>query len=123
VRPFANMRNSTLITTKPGRNSGELIVQLPPGWDMRLRRVLRCLLADALPDGRVSAQGGRQGEARVRARRRQTQLAIARFVSEVLTAEIVGKEIALASRNRFGTRRGSLREHVESILRDVSAGR
>ena len=56
------------------------------------------------------------------ARRRRTQLAMAQFVSEVLTAEIIGKEIALATRNRFGTRRGSLREHVAAILREVAGG-
>lgn len=117
------MKHPPPITTKPGRKTGELIVQLPPGWNMRLRRVLRTLLEETLPDPRAAGLTERQREARVRARRRQMQLAIARFVSEVLTAEIIGKEIALASRNRFGTRRGSLREHVQAILRDVSAGR
>ena len=117
------MKHPPPITAKPGRKSGELIVQLPPGWNLRLRRVLRSLLEETLPDPRALGLSDRQREARVRARRRQMQIAIARFVSEVLTAEIVGKEIALASRNRFGTRRGSLREHVQAILRDVSAGR
>ena len=50
------------------------------------------------------------------------QLAMAQFVSKVLTAEIIGKEIALTTRNRFGTRRGSLCEHVVAILREVSGG-
>jgi hypothetical protein len=113
------MRHPPPITTKPGRKSGELIVQLPPGWNLRLRRVLRTLRVDALPPAPAATSAG-QKDARVRARRRQAQAAIARFVSEVLTAEIVGKEIALATRNRFGTRRGSLREHVQAILRDVA---
>jgi hypothetical protein len=117
------MRRPSPITTKPGRKSGELIVQLPPGWNLRLRRVLRSLLDETLPDPHAPGLSIRQRETRVRARRRQKQLAIGQFVSEVLTADIIGKEIALATRNRFGTRRGSLREHVEAILRDVSAGR
>jgi len=107
------------ITTKPGRKTGELIVQLPPGWNLRLRRVLRSLVVEALPDPPTTPRGREVWD---RVRRRRTQAAIARFVSEVLTAEIVGKEIALASRNRYGTRRGSLREHVQAILRDVAGG-
>ncbi|MBI3768128.1 MAG: hypothetical protein HY271_06475 [Deltaproteobacteria bacterium] len=117
------MRRPSPITTKPGRKAGELIVQLPPGWNFRIRRVLRSLLDETLPDPRTPGIGARERDARVRARRRQMQLAIGQFVSEVLTADIIGKEIALATRNRFGTRRGSLREHVEAILREVSAGR
>jgi len=85
------------ITTKPGRKAGELIVQLPPGWELRLRRVLRHLLADTLPNPREKGLTESQREAR-----------------------IVGKEVALATRNRFGTRRGSLREHVQAILREVA---
>jgi hypothetical protein len=119
----STMRRSSPITTKPGRKAGELIVQLPPGWNFRIRRVLRSLLEETLPDPRTPGLSARERDARVRARRRQMQLAIGQFVSEVLTADIIGKEIALATRNRFGTRRGSLREHVEAILRDVSAGR
>jgi hypothetical protein len=118
ARPI--MRRPSPITAKPGRKAGELIVQLPPGWNLRLRRVLRTLLEETLPDPHAAGLNPKQREARVRARRRQMQLAIAQFVSEVLTADIIGKEIALATRNRFGTRRGSLREHVEAILRDVS---
>lgn len=114
------MKRPSPITTKPGRKAGELVVQLPPGWNLRLRRVLRTLLEETLPDPRAPGLSIRQREARQRARRRQMQLAIGQFVSDVLTADIIGKEIALATRNRFGTRRGSLREHVEAILRDVS---
>jgi hypothetical protein len=114
------MRRSPPITTKPGRKSGELIVQLPAPWNFRLRRVLRRLLEETLPDPHAPGLTEHQREARIRARRRQMQLAITQFVSEVLTADIIGKEIALTTRNRFGTRRGSLREHVQAILRDVS---
>lgn len=114
------MKRPSPITATPGRTSGELVVQLPPGWNFRLRRVLRSLLEDALPDARAAGLTARQRQARVRARRRQMQVAIGRFVSEVLTAEIIGKEIALSTRNHFGTRRGSLREHVQAILREVS---
>jgi hypothetical protein len=45
-----------------------------------------------------------------------------RFISELITADVIGREIALASRNRFGRRTGSLREHVQAILREA-AGR
>jgi len=108
------------ITTKPGRKAGELILQLPPGWELRLRRVLRHLLADTLPDAREKGLTESQREARIRARRRQLQSAMCQFVSDLVTADIVGKEVALATRNRFGTRRGSLREHVQAILREVA---
>ncbi len=114
------MKRPQPITTKAGQRSGELVVELPPAWNFRLRRVLRSLLEETLPDPHAPGLSIRQRDARVRARRRQMQLAMARFVSEVLTAEIIGKEIALSTRNRYGTRRGSLREHVVAILREVS---
>lgn len=116
------MKPAPAITTKPGRKPGELTLQLPPAWDFRLRRVMLSLLDDALPDVHTPGLSARQRDARRRARARQMQQAIARFVSEVVTAEIVGKEIALGARSRFGTRRGSLREHVQAILREVSGG-
>ncbi len=116
------MKHKQPITTKPGHRGGELVVQLPPAWNFRLRRVLRSLLEETLPDPRAPGLSIRQRDARVRARRRRTQVAMCQFVSEVLTAEIIGKEIALATRNRFGTRRGSLREHVAAILREVAGG-
>lgn len=108
------------ITTKPGRKSGEFVVQLPPGWELRLRRVLRNLLADTLPDAREKGLTESQREARIRARRRQLQAALCQFISDLITADIVGKEVAFATRNRFGSRRGSLREHVQAILREVA---
>ena len=107
------------ITTKPGRKPGELVVQLPPGWDLRLRRVLRTMLADALPDPREPGLSAAQRETRVRLRRQRLQQAVCAFVSDLLTADIVGKEFALSARNRHGVRRGSLREHVQAILREV----
>jgi hypothetical protein len=108
------------ITTRPGRKAGELIVQLPPGWELRLRRVLRTILDESFPDAREPGLTPGQREARVRHRRQRLQSAICTFMSDLLTADIVGKEIALSSRNRHGTRRGSLREHVQAILREVS---
>ena len=107
------------ITTKPGRKSGELVVHLPPGWELRLRRVLRTMLDDALPDPREKGLTASQRESRIRLRRRRLQAAICSFVSDLLTADIVGKEIALATRSRHGFRSGSLREHVQKILREV----
>jgi len=108
------------ITTKPGRKPGELVVQLPAGWDLRLRRVRRTMLDDALPDPREPGLSATQREARIRLRRRRLQAAVCTFVSDLLTADIVGKEIALTTRSRHGLRTGSLREHVQRILREVA---
>lgn len=108
------------ITTKPGRKAGELTVTLPPGWELRLRRVLRHMLADTLPDAREHGLTPAQREARTQLRRKRLQAAMCQFVSDLITADIVGKEIALATRGRHGARRGSLREHVQAILRDVA---
>ncbi len=108
------------IVTRPGRKPGEFVVVLPPGWELRLRRVLKELLKDTLPDPRE--RGLTQGErlARTQTRRRRMQAAICLFVSDLLTADIVGKEVALSTRNRYGMRQGSLREHVQAILREVA---
>ena len=114
------MKRPSPITAKLGRKPGEILVQLPPAWEFRLRRVLQTLAAETLPDARERGLSTAQRDARMRIRRRRMQRAIEEFVAEVLTAEIVGKEIALGTRTRFGTRRGSLREHVQAILREVS---
>ncbi len=116
------MARPSPITTKPGRKADELVVHLPPAWELRLRRVLRTMLADALPDARAPGLTPQQREARIRARRRKVRDAMCQYVSDLVTADVVGKEIALGTRSRAGTRRGSLREHVQAILRDV-AGR
>ena len=108
------------ITTRPGRRPGELVITLPPGWELRLRRVLRTILAETLPDPRERGLTPPQREGRARTRRKRMQSAMCQFVSDLLTADIVGKEVALATRMRFGSRRGSLREHVEAILREVA---
>jgi hypothetical protein len=108
------------IITKPGRRPGELLVVLPPGWELRLRRVLKHILADTLPDPREKGLTPNQREARIRLRRRRLQTAVCQFISDLITADIVGKEVALATRSRYGSRRGSLREHVEAILREVA---
>ncbi len=108
------------ITTKPGRKSGEFIVVLPAGWELRLRRVLKEILADTLPNPRERGISSAQREARIRLRRRRLQSAICQFCSDLITADIVGKEVALATRSRFGARSGSLREHVQAILREVA---
>ena len=108
------------ITTKAGRRAGEFVVALPPGWELRLRRVLKEMMADTLPDPRERGLTPQQREARAQVRRKRIQAAICQFVSDLITADIVGKEVAFATRSRFGTRRGSLREHVQAILREVS---
>ena len=108
------------VSTKPGRKPGEFTVSLPPGWELRLRRILKQMMADTLPDARERGLTPQQREARTRVRRKRLQAAICQFVSDLITADIVGKEVAFATRNRYGARRGSLREHVQAILRDVS---
>jgi len=108
------------ITTRPGRKAGEFVVVLPPGWELRLRRVLKQIVTETLPDPHERGLTENQREARLRIRRRRMQAAICQFVSDLITADIVGKEVALATRNRYGARTGSLREHVQAILRDVA---
>ena len=111
------------IRTRPGRKSGELVVTLPPGWELRLRRVLRELMGDeSMPDPRERGLSPQQRQTRLLQRQRRMREAMCRFVSELITADVVGREIALATRNRFGRRTGSLREHVQAILREA-AGR
>ena len=107
-------------TARPGRKSGEFTVSLPSGWELRLRRVVKQLYADTLPDPRAPGLTAVQREARLRARSKRMQVAMGRFVSDLLTADIVGREVALATRSRHGARRPSLREHVAAILREVA---
>ena len=110
-----------MIMARPGRRSDELIVTFPPGWELRLRRVLKELMADTLPDPRERGLTPYQRQARVRLRRERVRDAMCRFVSDLIIAEIVGKEVALSTRSYFGARRGSLREHVQAILREAQA--
>jgi hypothetical protein len=85
-----------------------------------LRRVLKQIVADTLPDPREPGLTAAQREARIRIRRKRTQAAICQFISDLVTADLIGKEVALSTRNRFGTRRGSLREHVHAILKEAA---
>ena len=113
------MQRPQPIKTRPGRKPGEYVVVLPPGWELRLRRVLREMMGDALPNPRERGLTPQQRAARLRERQRRIREAMCHFVSELITADIVGKEVALASRTRFGTRTGSLREHVQALLRET----
>ncbi|MGD9765104.1 MAG: hypothetical protein AB7V27_15460 [Candidatus Binatia bacterium] len=117
------MSRAQPIKARHGKRSGELIVTLPPGWELRLRRVLRELMGETLPDTRALGLTPAQRDARRRLRQRQMRDAMCYFVTELITADIVGKEIALATRGRFGCRGGSLREHVAAILREATGGR
>lgn len=107
------------VQAKPGKRAGEFVITLPPGWELRLRRVLKVLADDTLPDPREAGISDAQREARVRARRVWMQKEVCRYIADVLSADIVGKEVALSTRNRYGVRRGSLREHVQAVLRDT----
>lgn len=109
------------IAAKPAGRSGDFLVSLPPGWELRLRRIMRELNAETLPDPREAGLTAAQREARTAARRRRMQQEICRYLSDLVTADIVGREVALASRNRYGSRRGSLREHVQAIIREQEA--
>lgn len=108
------------IKARPGQRSGEWTVTLPPGWELRLRRVLTQVGGDALPPLREKGLTPAQKAARLRARRNVMQRLICQFLADLVTADIVGKEVALATRNRYGRRSGSLREHVEALLREAS---
>jgi hypothetical protein len=110
------------IRTRPGRKHGELAVTLPPGWELRLRRILRQMHDDTLPDPREKGLTPAQREARTQIRRQQMRRALCQYISDVITADIVGKEVALATRGRFGARRGSLREQVQALMREVADG-
>jgi hypothetical protein len=120
---LATVMRTLPIRTRPGRRNGELVVSLPPGWELRLRRIVRELMGDdALPDPRERGLTAVQRQARIHQRQQRMREAMCRFISELITADVIGKEIALATRNRFGRRTGSLREHVAAILREAAGG-
>ncbi len=108
------------ITTRVGKKSGELLISLPPGWELRLRRVLREISDDALPNPRERGLTPAERDTRLKQRRRRLQDALCRYISDLLTADIVGKEVALSARGRYGARRGSLREHIQALLSTAS---
>jgi len=108
------------IKVRPGKRSDEWVVNLPPGWELRLRRVLSQVLADTLPPLREQGLTPAQREARLRLRRQVMQRTICQFMADLLTADIVGKEVALSTRSRYGRRSGSLREHVQAILSEAA---
>ena len=108
------------VRVKPGRKSGEFVVELPPAWELRLRRILRQHLASQMPDPYEPGISAQQRQARQALRRRKLQASICQFLSELVMADIVGRELALASRSYFGTRRGTLREQVERVLQEVT---
>lgn len=95
---------------------------LPPGWELRLRRVVKELMIEGLPDPHEKGLSAQERHRRAELRRQRMRDAMCRFVSDLLTADIVGKEVALSSRTRFGLRSGSLREHVQAILREAAGG-
>lgn len=116
------MNRKELVKTRPGRKNGELVVTLPPGWELRLRRVLKELTPDSFPDSRENGLTPQQRQARIRLRQERMREAICRFISDLITADIVGKEVALSTRSRYGRRIGSLREHVAAIMREAAGG-
>lgn len=116
------MSRSHPIKARPGTKPGEVVVSLPPGWELRLRRVIKDLLAEPLPDARAVGLSDSQRRARILKRQQRMRRAVCEYLADLVAADIVGKEVALATRNRFGRRSGSLREHVASILREAAEG-
>lgn len=116
------MNRAETIRTRPGKRNGELIVTLPPGWELRLRRVLKEIMPEPLPDPHERGLTPPQREARLRLRQQRMRDVMCRFLSDLITADIVGKEVALATRSRHGRRIGSLREHVAAILKEAAGG-
>jgi len=114
------MRRPQPIKTKPGRSSGEFVVHLPPGWELRLRRVVRELMNEHLPDAREKGLSPAQRDERIRARQERMRKAVCAYISDLIAADIVGKEVALSTRSRYGRRTGSLREHVAALMREAS---
>jgi hypothetical protein len=108
------------IKVRPGKHNGEWLVNVPPGWELRLRRVLAQVLGEALPPLHEQGLTPAQRESRRQVRRKMMQRLICQFMADLLTADIIGKEIALSTRNRYGRRSGSLREHVQAILSEAS---
>lgn len=116
------MSRSQPIKTRPGAKSGEIVVTLPPGWELRLRRVLKEMMMEPLPDPRERGLTPGQRQARLQGRQERMRTLICKFISDLITADIVGKEVALSTRSRHGRRIGSLREHVAAILREATGG-
>ncbi len=116
------MNRSHPVKTRPGEKPGELVVSLPPGWELRMRRVIKELISEPLPDPREKGISESQRQSRLRKRQERMRNAICQYISDLIAADVVGKEVALSTRNRYGRRSGSLREHVASILRDVAEG-
>ena len=116
--PVRVMARQQAIRTRAGRKSGELVVSLPAGWELRLRRVLKELISESLPDPRDRGISPFQRQARLEARRARMREALCRYLSDLLTADIVSREVALSTRNYFGRRRGSLREQVQAMLNE-----
>lgn len=116
------MNRSHPIKTRPGDKPGELVVSLPPGWDLRLRRVIKELMVETLPDPREKGISESQRQRRLQQRQERMRQAICTYIADLVAADIVGKEVALSTRNRYGRRAGSLREHVASILREAAEG-
>lgn len=108
------------IKTRPGHRAGEFVVTLPPGWELRLRRIIKQIVAETLPDPHATGLTVKEREARLQLRQRRMRDALCQFVSDLIAADIVGKEVALSTRNRYGLRSGSLREHVAAILREAA---
>lgn len=122
MKPASRMIRPHPIRARVGDKPGELVISLPPGWELRLRRVIRELTHESLPDPREKGLSEHQRQRRLRQRQERMRQAVCQYVADLLAADIVGKEVALSTRSRYGRRTGSLREHVASILREVAEG-
>src|SRR4051812_38102040 len=85
-----SMTRAQPIRTRPGRKSGELLVTIPPGWELRLRRVVRELMGDdALPNPREKGLSAQQRHVRMQQRQKRMREALCRFISELITADVI----------------------------------
>jgi len=87
-----------------------------------LRRVVKQLLVERLPDPHEKGLTPFQRQARIEIRRRRVRDAMCQFLGDLITADIVSREVALATRGHYGSRHGSLREQVQAVLRQALNG-
>lgn len=113
------MSRATCVTARPGKRPGQFIVELPPAWELRLRRVLRARLTAEVASIHGASLSKTERQQRLRARAQQMRTLICQFLGELVMADIVGREVALSTRTYYGPRRGNLREEVEAVLREM----
>lgn len=113
------MSRTSYVTARPGKKSGEFVLELPPAWELRLRRVLRAHLPAEVASIHAAGLSKAERQQRLQARAQHMRALICQFLGELVMADIVGREVALGTRTYYGKRRGNLREEVEAVLREM----